>query len=87
MLTVCSFLISILLVVKSVTLVEAIYTSAGVYKLLLAGEERVALRANIDLHIALGGSCLYDISASAGDGCVNIVRMNTFLCHCKLTSF
>ena len=52
-----------LLLVQIETLLEAINTSAGVYQLLLAREEGVALGANVNDDILLGGAGLNDISA------------------------
>ncbi len=37
-------------------LLEAINTSAGIYQLLLTGEERVTLRANVNDDVLLGGA-------------------------------
>ena len=59
------------------TLVEALNTSAGVNQLLLASVERMALGANFDVDLGLGGTSLDDITASAGNGAVNVVRMDT----------
>ena len=36
------------------TLVELVYASAGIYQLLLAGKERMALGANIHAKLAIG---------------------------------
>ena len=59
------------------TLVEALNTSAGVNQLLLASVERMALGANFDVDLGLGGTSLDDVAACAGDGAVNVVRMDT----------
>ena len=59
------------------TLVEALNTSAGVNQLLLASVERMALGANFDVDLRLGGTSLDDVAACAGDGAVNVVRMDT----------
>ena len=58
-------------------LVEALNTSAGVDQLLLTSVERMALGANFDVDLGLGGTSLDDVAASAGDGAVNVVRMDT----------
>ena len=58
-------------------LVEALNTSAGVNQLLLASVERMALGANFDVDLGLGGTSVDDITASAGNGAVNVVRMDT----------
>lgn len=71
----------LLVVVKTVALVEAIYTSAGINELLLTGEEWVALRADFNLDVLLGGGGLNDVAAGAGDGSGFVVRMDSFLCH------
>ena len=59
------------------TLVEALNTSAGVHQLLLASVERMALGANFDVDLRLGGTSLDDVAAGAGEGAVNVVRMDT----------
>ena len=59
------------------TLVEALNTSAGVDQLLLTSVERMALGANFDVDLGLGGTSLDDVAACAGDGAVNVVRMDT----------
>ena len=58
-------------------LVEALNTSAGVNQLLLTSVERMALGANFDVDLGLGGTSLDDVAACAGDGAVNVVRMDT----------
>ena len=37
----------------------------------------MALGANFDVDLGLGGTSLDDVAASAGDGAVNVVRMDT----------
>ena len=59
------------------TLVEALNTSAGVDQLLLASVEGVALGANFDVDLGLGGTSLDHVAACAGDGAVNVIRMDT----------
>ena len=63
------------------TLVETINTSTGVNQLLLAGIERVALGADFDSDVLLGGTSSKDIAASAADGSLIVLGMETFL-HC-----
>ena len=46
---------NLLLLVEVEFLLELIYTSACINKLLLAGKERMAFRANIDLDVILNG--------------------------------
>ena len=63
---------------KTEFLVEFIYTAAGVNELLLSGVERVALGANFNGDILLGGTCLINGTAGALDCCGLVVRMNSF---------
>ena len=60
-------LLKVRLSVDAVTLLESVYTSAGVYQLLPAGVERMALGANFDLELALYGTGLEGLTASAAD--------------------
>ena len=60
-------------------LVEALNTSAAVNQLLLTSVERMALGANFDVDLRLSGTSLDDVTASAGDGAVNVIRMDTLL--------
>ena len=69
------------------TLVEALDASAGIDQLLLAREERVALGADFNLDVLLGGEHLDHVAAVAGDGGLLALRMQTFLCHVIFTSF
>ena len=62
-------------------LVEALDTSAGIDQLLLAREERVALRADFNLNVLFGREHFDHIAAVAGDGSFLAVRMDAFLCH------
>ena len=57
--------------------IEAVHTAAGIDQLLLAGVERVALRADFHVDLGLGGAGLDDVAARAGDGAVNVVGMDT----------
>ena len=59
------------------SLLESVNTSAGINKLLLTGEERMALGANFYLDILLCGTCLYNVTASAGDGSLLVYGMDT----------
>ena len=68
-------------------LVEALDTSAGIDQLLLAREERVALGADFNLDVLLGGEHLDHVAAVAGDGGLFAFRMDAFLCHVIFTSF
>ena len=67
-------------------LLEAIHTAARVNQLLLAGVERMALGANIHLHLFLGRSGLKSFTAYAANHALTILGMNIFL-HCCFTSF
>ncbi len=67
------------LLVEIKTLLEAINTSAGVYQLLLTGEERVTLRANVYYDVLLGGASLDDIAASTTNSCLLIIWVDTLL--------
>ena len=57
--------------------VEAVNAPAGIDQLLPAGEERVALRADFNADILLGGAGMDHLAAGAGDGRIFISRMNT----------
>ena len=74
----------ILLTAQPKTLVEAVNTAARVNELLLAGEVRMALRANFHADVLLGGTRVNHIAASTGDGGFLILRMNGFFHSCHL---
>ena len=64
------------------TLPKFVNTSAGINKLLLTGEERMALRAYFNSYDAAGsGTGLNFLAASAPYRNLGILRMDTFL-HC-----
>ena len=63
--------------VHTETLFESVDAAAGINKLLTTGVERMALGANFDVDLGLGGTSVDDITASAGNGAVNVVRMDT----------
>ena len=65
-----------LLLVQIETLLEAINTSAGVYQLLLAREEGVALGANVNDDILLSGAGLNDIAAGTADRGLLVLGMD-----------
>lgn len=46
----------------------------------------MALGANFDVDLGLGGTSLDDIAASAGNGAVNVVRMDTLFHSFHLNS-
>ena len=60
------------------TLVETINTSTGVNQLLLAGIERVALGADFNTDLLLGGAGGEGVAASATDGGLLVLRMDAF---------
>ncbi len=59
----------------SVAFVETIDPASAVEQFLLAGKERVALRANVDTKVATSRKRLVDGAASAGDFSWVIMRM------------
>ena len=67
---------SFLLQTKS--LVEPINASTGVNQLLLAGIERVALGADFNTDLLLGGAGGEGVAASATDGGLLVLRMDAF---------
>ena len=60
------------------SLVETVNTSTGVNQLLLAGIERVALGADFNLDVLLGGTGRKDVATSTTDGGLFVVRMDAF---------
>ena len=60
------------------SLVETINTSTGVNQLLLAGIERVALGADFNTDLLLGGAGGEGVAASATDGGLLVLRMDAF---------
>ena len=68
------------------TLLEAINASAGINQLLLAGVERMALGANINLHLFPGGTGFKRFTAYAANDAFTVLGMDLFL-HCCFTSF
>ena len=63
---------------NAVLLVELINAAAGIDQLLLAGVEGVALRADLDGDVLLGGSGLDDLAAGAADGRALVIGMDSF---------
>ena len=59
------------------TLLEFINTPACIDKLLLAGKERMAFGANFNTDIALRRLRFHNLAASAGDGALLVLRMNS----------
>lgn len=58
-------------------LFETVYTAAGIYQLLLAGEERMTFRTNIYTNFFFGRAGFKFSAASAFYGCNIILRMNS----------
>ena len=67
------------LLLNAVLSVELVNAAAGVNQLLLTGVERVALGADFNGYIGLGGASLNDGAASALDSGLLIIRMDSFL--------
>ena len=67
-------------------LLEAINASASVNQLLFTGVERMALGADINLHLFLGGAGLKCFTAYAANDAFAVLGMDVFL-HCCFTSF
>ena len=63
----------------AVLLVELINAAAGVDQLLLAGVEGVALGADLNGDVLLGGAGLDHGAASAPDGGLLVIGMDSFL--------
>ena len=68
----------------AVLLVELVNAAAGVDQLLLAGVEGVALGADFHGDVLLGGAGLDDSAASALDGGLLVIGMDSFLHSKKL---
>jgi hypothetical protein len=76
-----------LLLLQAETLVEPINTSTGVNQLLLAGIERVALGADLNTDVLLGGTSRKDIATSTTDRSLFVIGMDTFLHFVHLFHF
>src|SRR5689334_11018336 len=63
----------------AVLAVEALDAARGIDELLLAGEERMAGRADLDVDRRDRGPGLDDVAARAGDDGLLVLRMNAFL--------
>ena len=63
----------------AILLVELVNAAAGVNQLLLAGVEGVALGADLNRDVGLGGAGLNDGAASALDCGLLVFRMDSFL--------
>jgi hypothetical protein len=67
------------LLLNAESLIESINTSTGVNQLLFAGIERVALRADFNLDVLLGGTGCENVTASATNCGLFVIGMDTFL--------
>ena len=67
-------------------LLEAINASTSINQLLLSGVERMALGANIHLHLFLRGTGFECFTAYAANDAFAVLGMDVFL-HCCFTSF
>ena len=68
-----------LLLLQAKTLVETINTSTGVNQLLLAGIERVALGADLNADVLLGGAGRKDVATGTANRGLFVLGMDTFL--------
>ena len=73
----CAVRASSLLQIES--LVETINTSTGVNQLLLAGIERVALGADLNSDVLLGGTGRKDVATGTANRGLFVIGMDTFL--------
>src|SRR5438445_3298041 len=64
---------------EAVFALEALDPAGRVDQLLLAGEERMAGRADLDVDGRHGGAGLDDVAAGTDDGRLLVPRMNAFL--------
>ena len=69
----------ILFLLQAETLVETINTSTGVNQLLLAGIERVALGADLNADVLLGGAGRKDVATGTANRSLFVIGMDTFL--------
>ena len=66
------------LLLQAESLVETINTSTGVNQLLLAGIERVALGADFNSDVLLGGAGGKSVATSTANRSLFVVRMDAF---------
>ena len=69
----------IFVLLQAETLVETVNTSTGVNQLLLAGIERVALGADLNADVLLGGASRKDIATGTANSSLFVIGMDTFL--------
>ena len=74
---------SVFLLVQYITvaLLELVHAAAGIHQLLLAGVERVALGADFNAQLLLGGAGCERFTAYAANDRLAILGMDAFL-HC-----
>ena len=65
--------------IKTEALLEAVYASAGIDKLLSSGEKRMTFGADFHLDVLGGRTGLYDVAAGASDSGRLILGMQIFL--------
>jgi hypothetical protein len=63
----------------AVLAIEALDSSGGIHQLLLSGEERMAVRADFQTDLGLGGASLPRSTARAVYRCVYVFRMDVSL--------
>ena len=68
-----------LLLLQTKSLVEPINASTGVNQLLLAGIERVALGADLNADVLLGGTSRKDVATGTANRSLFVIGMDTFL--------
>lgn len=67
-----------LVVVYAVFLIELVNTSARLRRFLLAGVERMAFGANLNVDVLLRGAGHKRVPAVACNGCLMVIRMDSF---------
>lgn len=65
-------------IVAAKLFLELFHSARSVHELLLAGIERMAVRANLDLDFRLGRSRLKRVPATAGHFCVHVFGVDVF---------
>ena len=71
-------------VLHTVTLLESVYTSAGINELLFAGEKRMAFGANFNTDILFSGTRRNNLAARTRDRGLVILGMDTLFHSCHL---
>ena len=67
------------LLLQAESLVETVNTSTGIYQLLFAGIEGMALRADFNLNVLLRGTGREDVATGTADRGLFVLGMDTFL--------